>query len=497
MQRFLVAIALLVISCSAAKQADAPVTTSPVVAPPSGIGGIATNRWTFETALLKPSDPNTYSDVVMDAQPLADGGWLVIHAPTVRPRFNCDPTSYGCGFARAPIGYLERLDRSGRVVAREHGAEPFGLTRIHVFESLNVVVGEGPQVLNGSTLHAFRLDTLDGIASELTQGCVVDGSRCYSLRPDFASGTVTVEERDPRDLRLAQAWTQPVLPSGSLALFPKENLVAWRAATDTPPFWRAAALDAARPLAIPWLARLQSACEVIRVAEDRAFVTFGPADCRGDSGWHGEIIEVSSGRVIRVVQPDDGISGNALGDHAFVQIAESGVVVDPQTGSDGPRMAGRPLSVDWDRGTAVFALADGGAALLRRQPGAAAQHDLPFQVIASARCDAYESPRVMAALSATVACPALGTAVGPSRLLITPGKAYYAASDIDVRRIAIDPTTRTIEVAYSPGTSRSSVTEPAATTVVELSEPPSAGEWLVRLSVDGRPAATSFVIGFK
>jgi hypothetical protein len=103
----------------------------------------------------------------------------------------------------------------------------------------------------------------------------------------------------------------------------------------------------------------------------------------------------------------------------------------------------------------------------------------------------------MAALSVTVACPALGTAVGPSRLLITPGKAYYAASSIDVRRIAIDPTTRTIEVAYSPGTSRSSVTEPAATTVVELSEAPPAGDWLVRLSIIGGPATTSFVVGFK
>src|SRR5205814_8225213 len=97
----------------------------------------------------------------------------------------------------------------------------------------------------------------------------VKGSRCYALRPDFASGTVTVEERDPGDRRLAQAWTQPVLPSGSLALFPKENLVAWRAATDTPPFWRAAALDAARPLAIPWLARLQPAGAAFRFAEDR------------------------------------------------------------------------------------------------------------------------------------------------------------------------------------------------------------------------------------
>jgi hypothetical protein len=496
-QRFLVAIALLVISCSAAKQADAPVTTSPVVAPPGGIGGIATTRWTFETALLKPPDPNTYSDVVIDAQPLADGGWIVIHAPVVRPRFNCDPTSYGCGFVRGPIGYLERLDPTGRVVAREHGAEPFGLTRIHVFESLNVVVGEGPQVLNG-TLHAFRLDTLDGIASELTQGCVVDGSRCYSLRPDFASGTTTVEERDPRDLRLVQAWTVPVAPSpsGSLALFPKENLLAWRAATDTPPFWRAAALDAARPLAIPWLARLQSACEVIRVAEDRAFVTFGPADCRGDSGWHGEIIEVSSGRVIRVVQPDDGISGNALADHAFVQIAESGIVVDPQTGSDGPRTDGRPLSVEWDRGLAVFALADGGAAVLRRAPGTAARHDLAFQVTASATCDAYERPRVMAALPATVTCSGLASAVGAARILITPGKAYHAASGVDVRRVAIDPNTRTIEVTYAPEASRRSVTEPAATTVIELTEPPSAGDWLVRLSISGGPAATAFVVGF-
>jgi hypothetical protein len=282
-----------------------------------------------------------------------------------------------------------------------------------------------------------------------------------------------------------------------LAVFPKENLLTWRAVTETSPFVRVAALDAARPIAIPWLARLESACDVARVAEDRAFVTFGPAACRGDSGWHGEIIEVSSGRVIRVMQPDDGISGNALADHAFVQIAESGVVVNPQTGSDGPRMDGRPLSVDWDRGIAVFALADGGAAVLRRQPGAAAQHNLAFQVIASARCDAYERPRVMAALSVTVACPALGTAVGPSRLLITPGKAYYAASSIDVRRIAIDPTTRTIEVAYSPGTSRSSVTEPAATTVVEFSEAPPAGDWLVRLSINGGPATTSFVVGFK
>src|SRR4051795_3199715 len=110
----LVWIALLACACL---PAPAPQVVSPSPETSAGIGGISRpSVWVYAGALFLPPDPNTYSDVIFDAQPLADGGWIVLHAPTARPRFNCDPGSFGCALMRPPLARMQRVDAAGRVV---------------------------------------------------------------------------------------------------------------------------------------------------------------------------------------------------------------------------------------------------------------------------------------------------------------------------------------------------------------------------------------------
>ncbi len=471
MRRYAALFAVLLAACSASAPAPSPALV------PGGLGGIAagTTTWAYAGTLLLPLDPNSYSNVVLDAKPLSDGGWIVLRGVAPR-RGICDPLSYGC-FIRRTTGQLLKLDASGTVVAQEHGAEPFGLLHVTVFESAGVVVGEGQQVRNG-TLHAFHLDALDGIASELTT-CVAVGPSCFSYRVDYQTGRTPLEERDPKDLHVTRTYPQIAMDGlySAPAIFPASNLLAWRPTTESAPFIHVAALDASRSIAIPWLARLEAACDVWRVGDDRAFVLFGPPACRGDTGWHWELVEVSSGRAVRVFGPDDTFSGNTR-DAAV--LAATGVVVDPRDGTDGPTLPGGPLTIDWVRGVAVVALPDGGAAVFRRQTTPSAARNLSFRTVGSSTCADLDFPRLMRAIAGAIACPALAALAGPSRLLVATGRAAYSPSAFTVERVVVDPATHIIDVLYTGQERRTTITDPSPAAVIELSDPP-AGEWLVRL----------------
>lgn len=488
MRRFAVLLTVVLVTCTTSTPAPSP---SPV---PPGIGGISAApavTWLFSGSLLLPPDPNAYSNVLLDAKPLAAGGWIVLRAVDQR-RGLCDPTTYGC-FVKRAYGRLLKLGASGDIVAEEHGAEPFGLDHVSIFEKDAVVIGEGQQVRNG-TVHAFRLDTLDGIASQLTNCLAIDG-RCYSYRIDFQSGRTPLEERDPRDLSLLRALpvTMDAL-SNPPSIFPASNFVAWRARTEVAPFIHVAALDASRPMGVPWLARLQTACDVTRIGDDRALVLFGPVACNGDTGWHGEIVEVSTGRAVRVFGPNDSISGNVRDQ---VVLVTSGVAVDPRDGTDGPVLAGDPLSIDWDRGVAVATLADGGAAVFKRQAASPAPRDLSFTSIASATCAELEFPRVMRALAGSVACPGLSTATGTAHILVATGRAPYSPTSFTVTRVVADSATHVIDVRYTGSGRRTRISDPSPAAVIELNAPPS-GEWLVRLVGEGADlyTARAFVVRF-
>ena len=488
MRRHAALFAVLLAACSASAPAPSPALV------PGGLGGIAagTTTWAYAGTLLLPPDPNSYSNVVLDAKPLSDGGWIVLRGVAPR-RSICDPTSYGC-FNRRTTGQLLRLDSIGNVVAQEHGTEPFGLLHVSVFESAGVVVAEGQQVRNG-TLHAFRLDTLDGIASELTT-CIAVGTSCFSYRIDYQTGRTPLEERDPKDLHVTRTFPQVAMDAlySAPAIFPAANFVAWRPTTESPPFIHVASLDASRSIAIPWLARLQTACDIWRVGDDRAFVLFGPPACSGDTGWHGELIEVSSGRGVRVFGPDELFSGNT---RDAVVAATTGVVVDPRDGSDGPALPGGPLTIDWVRGVAVAALPDGGAAVFRRQTTPSAARDLSFRTVGSSTCADLDFPRLIRAVAGAIACPALAALAGPSRLLVATGRAAHSPSAFTVDRVVVDPATHIIDVLYTGQERRTTITDPSPAAVIELSEPP-AGEWLVRLGPQGRDAygARAFVVRF-
>ncbi len=451
--------------------------------------------WVFAGTLFLPADPNVYSDTIVDAKPLQDGGWLVSHAAQVRPRSLCGPTSFGCGLVRRPLGTLQRLDATGRVVAQEHGAEPFGPIELNVFEPAGVVVTGGPWVRNGG-LSAFRLDTLDGITTQ-DGNCVAIVSSCYDWRVDSRSGVATLKERAPADLHVVatRAEVAGVATMWPPALSPQANLFAWRAQSEIAPFVHTAPLDSSRLVAAPWRTRLEQACDVRRVADDRALVTYGPPSCHGDSGWQNELVEVSTGRVVRAFPLDTSFSGN---DRRDILLADSGIAVDPRDGSDGPALAGGdPISIDWARGIAVAPLSDGGAAVYERRTLTPAPRELSFTTVAHGTCADYEYPRVMRAATPALKCPALAGSAGADRLLIATGRFATGPAAFTVTRVTADPATRVIDIRYTASGRRSNVTDASPASVIELAAPPS-GEWLVRFMGEGADpyTARAYVVRF-
>jgi len=468
--------AALVSACSVV----APVTPS---ADPSASGSRpeppnAATIWAFAGTILPPSDPNTYDNELIDAVQLRDGGWIVIRAEHPR-RYLADPTAVG-PLVRAPIGQLLRLDPQGAVVAREHGNEPFGLRRISVFEDAGTVVGEGPQVGNG-TLHSFRLDTLDGIATQYTSCLPIDG-RCWSYRSDTFHGPTALEEREPRTLAVLRTYEKLKL-DGALsepAIFPDRNLIAWQLSGPGRGL-QVAPLDDASPIAIPWLAQLRTACSVDRIGADRTVLTYGPAGCSGETGWTVQLVEVSTGRIVRDFGSDAAIE---RGQRGLRVLLPSGASVRPSDGAAGPVFARAPVFIDWEKGVALVGLADGGGAVLRRQLGSPSSQFVPFKVAGSGRCP-IDFPRVQRLAQDDPACPALSGIAGPDRLLIASGRGYFAPTDLIPSGVVADDAARTLTIEYEPTSNAKAVRGAAPARVIELGRSFS-GTWLVTLRpVDG------------
>lgn len=447
--------------------------------------------WAYERTLLPPRDASTYENVLLDAKPLSDGGWLVLRA--VGPRRSLvDPTTFG-PLIKQPYGELLKLDAFGRIVAREHAAEPLGLTKIDVFEEAGVVVAQGRRVRNGG-VHALRLDTLDGIASELTSCLAIDG-RCWSFRTYRAQGSTALEERDPRTLAVIRTYPQLTMDGlyGRPAIFPSANLIAWQR-PGPPRGVRAEALDPSRPIAIGWLDRLRRACDVTRVGDDRAWVADGPPDCaygESDAGWSSDLVEVSTGKVLRRLHSDEGVSGNELALGRLV-LAPVPLAIDPRSGSPGPFVPDHPVALDFERGVAAVPLTGGGAAVLRRLAATSHPRAAAASSVASGRCRDVDFPSVVVG-PAELACTGFTAHLRAGQLLVATGRNYRSPVDFDVTDVIVDAATREVEVAYSATAAAPRPMESGPIRVIELPDMP-AGEWLMRI-VGGRGLATAFSSG--
>ena len=263
------------------------------------------------------------------------------------------------------------------------------------------------------------------------------------------------------------------------AIFPDRNLITWP--LNGGRSLQVAALDDASPIAIPWLDQLRKACNLDRLTADRAVVTYGPAGCSGETGWTAQLVEVSTGRIVRDLGSDALIE---RGQRGLRVLLPSGASVRPSDGAAGPVFARAPVFIDWEKGVALVGLADGGGAVLRRQLGSPSSQSVPFKVAGSGRCP-IDFPRVQRLAKDDPACPALSGTAGPDRLLIASGRGYFAPTDLIPSRVVVDDGVRTLTIEYEPSPNAKAVRDSAPARVIELGRSFS-GTWLVTLRpVDG------------
>src|SRR6266550_5037349 len=132
--RLLSCVVSLLVTVSCVSSASAPfATASPTITrfdvalpslTPSAIdaprqpdaAGAGEAVWRFAGTLFLPSDPNSYANVILDIEPLKDGGWIVVQDRAPNRRLPSGGPSSGPFFPAR--GTVMRLDSSGRVVAR-------------------------------------------------------------------------------------------------------------------------------------------------------------------------------------------------------------------------------------------------------------------------------------------------------------------------------------------------------------------------------------------
>ncbi len=452
--------------------------------------------WAYERTLLPPRDEKTYENVLLDAKPLSDGGWIVVRDR--RPaRWLTDPTVYG-PLIKNTRGELLRLDAKGNIVAKEHAAEPLGVTRVEVFEDLGVVVALGPPIRNGN-IHALRLDTLDGIATDLVFTCVRVRQSCWTYRAAYM-GSTALEERDPRTLAVLRTFPRLTMDNvpAPPAIFPDLNAIAWRRPITpdktAPSGMRIEPLDPSRPIAIPWLDKLRGACGITQLADDRALVAYGPPGCEGEAGWSSELVEVSTGKVLRRIT-DDGFSGSDLPAGRLI-LAATGLAIDPRSGEPGPFLVDKVVGLDFDRGVAAIALPNGGAALLRRHNGGARPRDVAVSTVASGRCSDVDFP-LIAVGPADTGCKEMPVRLAAGQMFIAVGRNFRSPVDLDVTGVKVDDATREIEIRYdATAVNRGSPPKTGPARVVQLAQPLT-GEWLVRLGAGVHLRDASFVVTFR
>src|SRR6266576_3771242 len=445
------------------------LTPSSIDAPsPAGAADSGDGVWRFAGTLLAPSDPKSYANVVLDIEPLNDGGWIVVEDRM--PIRRLPSGGPGIPFHSAG-GTVLRLDSSGTIVARQSEPDSFTPSHLAVFEESGVVVAEGAGTRG---LDIRTLDTLWTTDAE----CVAVADRCYAYQPFTTSPPGTFEERDPRTfslirslphIKVGQLTTPMILSNWNLAVVPSKSSDHW---FDFFP------LDPGSPIKLPWIDRMKGARSIRLLSADRAIVSY--------EGWGNgrfpatELTDVATGRVI--ARYEDRLSVVDTAAATFLTGATVSEILDPRDSSLGLTLPTLPLYVSFEKGIVVLPLGDGGAAVLRREPGRSSDEAVAFTKIGEGMCPAIDFTRVQLA-DGMADCPALAATATSRRLLVSTGK-ERDISRFEITRMTANEAMRRLTIRVRVGEPRSrSAAQSAPAQVIELPASLS-GRWLVGLEPD-------------
>ena len=424
--------------------------------------------WRFAGTLLPPSDPNSYVNVILDIEPLKDGGWIVVQNLAPNRKL---PSGGPSGGPFIPArGTVLRLNSAGAIVARQSESGSFS-THVVLFEDAGVVVAEG------SGTRGLDLRTLDTLWTTDAE-CVAVGDRCYAYQPNTTSPPGTFEERDPRTfslirslphIKVGQLTTPMILSNWNLVVVPSKSSDHW---------FDFFALDPGSPIKLPWIDRMRGARSIRLLSGDRVIVSY--------EGWENgrfpatELTDVATGRVI--ARYEDRLSVVDTAAATFLTGATVSEILDPRDSSLGVTLPTLPLYVSFEKGIVVLPLGNGGAAVLRRDAGRSSEHEVGFTEIAEGACPAIDFTRAQLA-DGTADCPALAAAAGARRVLVSTGR----ERDIDrfeITGVKADEATQRLTIRVRVGEPRSqSLPQNAPATVVEFPQSLS-GRWLVGLEPD-------------
>jgi hypothetical protein len=425
--------------------------------------------WRFAGTLLVPADPNSYANVILDIEPLKDGGWIVVQDLAPNRRL---PSSGPSGGPFIPArGRVIRLDSAGAVVARQSDAGSFSPTHIVLFEDAGVVVAEG------SGTRGLDLRTLDTLWATDAE-CIAVADRCYAYQPFTTSPPGTFEERDPRTfalvrslphIKVGQLTTPMILSDWNLVVVPSKSSDHW---------FDFFSLDPAARITLPWIDRLRGARSIGLLSGYRAIVSY--------EGWQNgrfpssELTDISTGRVI--ARYEDRLPVVATAVATFLTGTTVTEVLDPYDSSHGLDLPTLPLYVSFEKGIVVVPLGSGGAAVMHREPVRSLEHAVAFTKIAEGVCPAIDFTRVQLA-DQTADCATLSAAGGARRILVSIGK-LPGIDRFEISGVTADEGTRRLTIRVRVGDPRPKLSsQTAPTQVVELSESLN-GRWLVGLEPD-------------
>lgn len=468
----------------AARPESVPPSTAAVVAAtatpviPSGPERVV---WRFTQTLLTPSNPNVNANALLDIEPLAGGGWVVVQDRAPSRRL---PSA---GFARNGLsndagGTVLRLDASGAIAARQVD-DAFTPTHIVLFERPGVVVAEG------FGTRGLDLGTLDTLWSSDAE-CVAVGERCYAYRPQVLPPPGALEEREPRTFTVTRPFAHVQI--GMLTtpmVLPDRNLAIVRSSAPDRSF-DFFALDPSAPIALPWLDQLKRAKSIALLSADRMLVSY--------EGWglgrfpKSELVDVASGHVISTF---DWLPVFANRTVTYMQGRTPLQVLDQRDASTGPLLPTVPLYVNLESGVIVVPLGNGGAAVLRREAAYGPEYEVPINKIAESSCGAIDFTRVQLA-DGTADCPSLAGSAGARRILVSIGR-ERDTDRFEITRISVDEAARRLTIGVRVGEARSNgYAQAAPTQVIELPEA-IRGTWLVGLEPEpATPRPFGFLTAF-
>jgi hypothetical protein len=446
-------------------------------------GGDAT--WRFAGTLLLPPDPNVYANVLLDAEPLADGGWIVVQDREPVRRLPNRGAFSAIPF-RPAHGIVMRLDAGGHVVARQSD-ELYGPTHVIVYERSGVVVAEG------SGTRGLDLRTLDTLWTGDAE-CVSVDDRCYAYLPVVVPPPGYVDERDVRTFRVVHHY--PHIAVGQLRtpmIMPRQNLVIVGVfgpdrSYDFFP------LDPTAPISLSWIDTLRTARSITLLSPSRMVVSY--------EGWANgypasDLVDIDTGHVVAHIT--DRLPMFATASTTFLQGPLTGQIVDPQDGSVGPVFPTNPLYVSIEKGIVVLPLGNGGAAVFRRVAGTVSSRPIAFTNVADGVCPTIEFTRVQ--LVEDTECVSLLGFAGRGRLLVSTGR-EQDRSAFEIASVSVDEEARRLTIRVRVGAVRSDGPPLSAPSkVIELPES-IRGDWLVGVEPETplpRPFgfATAFAVDLR